>query len=837
MRALFHHLAACGVLACAASGAASAATLGPALQERLAAARDGDAVGIVVIAFDAGGGLAEPHLQVLRGAGITSGLTLERLAMVAAGATAGQVRALAAHPSVRSIWSNDPLTYYLHQARILTGVARLRTDAALTKANGGLPVSGQGDFSVVINDSGIDGTHADLGYPDRVIQNVLIAADTQTAPGFTPLVALEHVPNTDTHVGHGTHVAGIVGGTGQASGALYQGVAPGARLIGTGSGAGLFVLNALGGFQWALANQFRYHIRVISNSWGSQGPFDPDHPINIATAQAAAQNIVVVFAAGNSGPGPDTHNPYSKAPWVISVAAGTKEGGLAAFSSRGTPAEERSSDGDPANDFDAPTIVAPGTGREFAANSAKFTSDIVSARALTNVVSTGTTDDLAIPPAFLPFYTQISGTSMAAPHVAGVVALMLDADPTLSAEEVTQILRETATPMPGYEEFEVGAGYVNAYAAVDKVFARGRDYGRYLEPAFNLPIETSPLDQEPFVIDYVPQEPGPGSTNTHRFTVEPGVGILDVSIDFGTTTATDESGNAMGLALHAPDGTMYSSPIALPVLDASRRRLRIRRPLSGEWVAEARGVRGVTLGGVPVSGPAGISIPERVDGIVRRFAVTPAPVADLQGHPLQALIERMLADRQTDVLGDGLYHPEAAATRADFAVHLRLSAPLRQTVGASPRFSDVTGATAAIAEAVTAKGSTLRDFTFAPDGLMAASGSTFDPAGRVARLDLAVAFVRALGLDAEARALAGRAVTWNGQPLTDTLDIPSASRGYVQIALDRGVLEAFPAEVRQIAPGQFVVIPGPRFEPATVVTRAVLAEKTDRFIASFRAGP
>ena len=50
--------------------------------------------------------------------------------------------------------------------------------------------------------------------------------------------------------------------------------------------------------------------------------------------------MIVVFAAGNSGPGKDTMNPYAKAPWVIGVAAGTKEGGLASFSSRGVAKSE-----------------------------------------------------------------------------------------------------------------------------------------------------------------------------------------------------------------------------------------------------------------------------------------------------------------------------------------------------------------------------------------------------------------------------------------------------------------------------------------------------------------
>src|SRR5207248_10354179 len=87
--------------------------------------------------------------------------------------------------------------------------------------------------------------------------------------------------------------------------------------------------------------------------------------------------------------------------------------------------------------------------------------------------------DTEIPVGLIPFYTQISGTSMATPFVAGVVALMLDADPTLNPDEIKQILTQTATTMPGYKDYEVGAGYVNAYAAADKVYNRAKTYQNF----------------------------------------------------------------------------------------------------------------------------------------------------------------------------------------------------------------------------------------------------------------------------------------------------------------------------------------------------------------------
>jgi serine protease AprX len=165
-----------------------------------------------------------------------------------------------------------------------------------------------------------------------------------------------------------------------------------------------------------------------------------------------------------------------------------------------------------------------------------------------------------------------------------------------------------------------------------------------------------------------------------------------------------------------------------------------------------------------------------------------------------------------------------------------LDTPLRQSLGASAKFADVSGDLLRIAEAVTSKGSTLRDYDFVPAGMMSFSGASFNPTGSVNRLDLAVALVKALGHDAEARGMANTTVMSGGNVLSDNAQIPGSLRGYVQVALNLGLFEAFPAEVRQIGPGQFQVIPGPRFEPATTVSRATLAVKLNAFRQLFTTG-
>ena len=191
---------------------------------------------------------------------------MQRLPIAGALATPAQIQALAGRNDVLSIFPNKQLKFYNQESREITGVAR----AQANPGDFGRPIPYKGfGVGVMINDSGIDGTHLDLTYPDHVVQNVYGALNLYDLVGDpAPVTYVEGVPNTDTSSGHGTHCAGIVGGTGARSNGLYAGVAPGAKLVGYGSGAVLFVLDSIGGFDYALVNQFRFAapIRVISTS-------------------------------------------------------------------------------------------------------------------------------------------------------------------------------------------------------------------------------------------------------------------------------------------------------------------------------------------------------------------------------------------------------------------------------------------------------------------------------------------------------------------------------------------------------------------------------------------
>jgi serine protease AprX len=423
----------------------------------------------VIVSFHSKQGPAAKEIKILKDVKISKGVTFNKLPIAGVVATLSQVEKLANYPEVRSIFLNSKLQYDNYDATNLTGAKKVINNSDWTKKNGGIPVSGKG-VTVVVNDSGIDGTHKDLEYGSKVIQNVAGATNLNAiVSGIIPVTYTENVPNTDFVVGHGTHVAGIVGGNGAMSSGKQAGVAPGVSLIGYGSGAGLFILDTLSGFDYAISNQEKYGIRVVTNSWGNTDDvgttFDPNDPTNIATKLCYDNGIVIVFSAGNSGPTDNTiTGNFKKAPWVITVAAGDDTGKLTSFSSRGKKnvGGKVTVDGKEFSWVDAPTVTAPGD-------------KIVSTRATADALSAAGLTGRA--PAEMPYYTAFSGTSMAAPHVAGIIALMLDANPDLTPDQVKSIISTTATPLPGYEAWEVGSGYVNAYSAVDHAFNEEKNYG------------------------------------------------------------------------------------------------------------------------------------------------------------------------------------------------------------------------------------------------------------------------------------------------------------------------------------------------------------------------
>lgn len=331
-----------------------------------------------------------------------------------------------------------------------------RVEATLDRsvAQIGAPTAWEAGFdgtgvTVAVLDTGVDADHPDL--TGRVVAE----------QDFTGS------PSTDDKFGHGTHVAATIAGTGDASDGLRPGVAPGAALIsgkvlgddGTGSLSGV-----IAGMEWATETG----ADVVNMSLGS-GPSDGSDPLSLAVNElTATTGTLFVVSAGNDGPGASTVGSPGSADAALTVGAVDRDESIAEFSSRGPRL------GDLAV---KPDITAPGVG-------------IVAARAAGTALGTPV-DDL---------YTSASGTSMAAPHVAGAAALLAAQHPDWTATQLKDALVSTAAAAADLTVFEQGGGRVDvARAVTQQVHGTGTlDLGSYVdedvEPSVREITYTNPTD-------------------------------------------------------------------------------------------------------------------------------------------------------------------------------------------------------------------------------------------------------------------------------------------------------------------------------------------------------
>jgi serine protease AprX len=222
--------------------------------------------------------------------------------------------------------------------------------------------------------------------------------------------------------GHGTHVAGIVGGNGAASGGEYAGIAPGVNFVDVrvinrnGNGR---ISSLIRGIEWCLAHRSQYNIRVINLSLGMQArvPYRAN-PLDAAVEIAWMRGITVVAAAGNGGAQGTVDAPGDD-PYVITVGAtddrGTAGAGddvLASFSAWGTPPGSTAK----------PDLVAPGR-------------RIVSLRVPGSYLDTHYPGRVTLARSGATYF-RLSGTSMATPVMTGAAALMLQQQPYLKPDRL-----------------------------------------------------------------------------------------------------------------------------------------------------------------------------------------------------------------------------------------------------------------------------------------------------------------------------------------------------------------------------------------------------------------
>jgi serine protease AprX len=799
-------------------GAWADAHMGSDLSQRLLGALPTEELEIIV-SYGQSGPLTAAQLADLRALGIERGVAMQSLPIAGALATPAEIAALAQDDEVVSIYLNQPLRYFNEQARQLTGASRVAERPA--EFNRAIPYSGQG-ITVMVNDSGVDATHPDLRYGSHVVENVQAATNLRSIDTLLPVSYLEGMHNTDTGSGHGTHCAGSVGGTGAGSAGKHRGVAPGADLVGYGSGGVLLILDAIGGFDYAITNQFRFDhpIRVISNSWGSSGSFEPLNPVNIASYESYKRGIVSVFAAGNDGSGEDTHNPYAQSPWVISVGASEKDAVLTDFSSRGKRGETGTfsmPDGSQWTYRNQPTIVAPGV-------------DIVSARALTGALPllASEQDINNLEPAHLPYYTHMSGTSMATPHVAGVVALMLEANPNMTPAQVRDVIERTATNMTGRLEWEAGAGHINAYAAVAHAAGLRTDYGATVNArrSFHANANLASGASFPFEITFLPV----GETEVQSFEVAANVAWV--------AARAEVDANTVAIVLTDPDGNRYGSSIALPVLGSTVVAGGPGKP--GTWTLTVRGIGSVSGVGLdPLGVTNGVALPGPISGEVSFLnSAGYTGMNDVANHPARTAIEHAVSYRLVDGYSDRMFRPDDYLKRSELAQYLMMGTSVRQALPFNrvPSFNDlaVGHASYPFAQAAVTPAAPLRDLTQAHDGVMRLVNGQFRPNSSVSRYDLAYALTQSLGLQSAARSFTGNvSVAYGAQRivLDDSAMIPADLRGYVQLALDAGVINA----VFSVSQGPFDLQPTVRasFKGDLFVTRAAYAVAAGRFMTQY----
>ncbi len=289
----------------------------------------------------------------------------------------------------------------IHNARDMLGVDRLHTQG----------INGRG-VNVAVIDTGCY-PHLDfvLG-ENRIVK-------------FVDFVNGRELPYDDN--GHGSFVAGVLCGSGLVSGAKFTGIAPKSGLIvlkslkSDGQTQAYKVLEAM---QWIYTNCLKYNIRVVCMSFGST-PLGQNDPLSLGANSLWQKGVVVVSAVGNDGPRPSSVKSPGASGKIITVGcADTRKNDIsvADFSSRG-----------PIFDFIKPDLIAPGVEITSLSNSENF-------------------------------YTTMSGTSVSAPVVAGICALLIQQNSSLTPNMIKSILLSSARTLP-FDVNACGAGLVDAWAA------------------------------------------------------------------------------------------------------------------------------------------------------------------------------------------------------------------------------------------------------------------------------------------------------------------------------------------------------------------------------------
>jgi serine protease AprX len=359
------------------------------------------------------------------------------------------IRKLADSPAVASIRWDRPTSGQMKTAAVTVGARSVQQDLGYDGAGVG----------VAIIDSGVTPWHDDLTYNGSKLSVRVVGG--QRVAKFVDFVNGRTTAYDD--YGHGTHVAGIIAGNGYDSLGARAGIAPAAHLVSlkvlNDHGAG-YISDVIAALDWAVQNKTAYNLRVVNLSVGAPvlESYNTD-PLTLAAKRAVDAGLVVVAAAGNMGRNSAGQTLYGaisapgNAPWVLTVGAYSHQGTITRIDDVMAP---YSSHGPTAIDYGAkPDVVAPGSGIVSLSSQGSTMYGTKAAYLLDGAVAT----------AYKP-YLSLTGTSMAAPMVAGTAALMIQANPKLTPNLVKAIIEYTAQDYH-YDSLTEGAGFLNSRGAVD----------------------------------------------------------------------------------------------------------------------------------------------------------------------------------------------------------------------------------------------------------------------------------------------------------------------------------------------------------------------------------
>jgi serine protease AprX len=448
-------------------------------------------------------------IAAVQRAGLTATQQWTQVGIAVAVGTPSQIRSAVADPTVRYVEGNQPITFFGSTNNDST--RETATRATLTDTSGN-HIDGSG-VTVAVIDTGVDGTHPyfnKAGVSKVVVNKRNNCPDKPVTGGIAnsippnPLTSdqcFQNVPTGDTDTttagGHGTHVAGIVAGydSQPAPGVRLHGAAPGAKLAMLSVNASDAFIGADSALNWVLDHHNAPcgagvspitcpPIKVASNSYGPQGggTFNAADATTVLQRALVAAGVTVVWAAGNDGgngsEATQLTNPPGQDPTLgVIMVASYDDGGVGSHDNKTSPFSSR---GKATLQSSWPDVAAPGS------------MILSSCRAYLSICAGNPSYDNGN-------WQTISGTSMATPYIAGVVANLLQANPSLTPAQIEKMLENTAHQYVGGAAYVTETGnatgsktsFDKGHGLVDVLAATGA--------ALNTPVAVYPAKPAAFV--------------------------------------------------------------------------------------------------------------------------------------------------------------------------------------------------------------------------------------------------------------------------------------------------------------------------------------------------